>query len=974
MTKRIWAWSILATLVVVGACISFAIAWPRHLFAQAKEAAARQQWGEADQHLKKLLAWRPNDATALELMAQVAEARGDLADAVSFLARVPPDSPRAAQLWTRQGVLLLSLHQGPEAEQVLRRAIERNPKLDEAAWHLAWYCGVTQREREATDLLWHVYGNTLRAEQRLFTLRRLVALRPGLDLGEHVSFIAQCAENSPQDFHIILALGSAYSLTGRTAEAAKLLASCVQSEPEHPVARRALAETYLKLGQVAAAEETLRPLVDQAVAFPDVWFVQGQIAEEQNNWSSAQEAYERALAHGATDRQTHYRLSIVLEQLGKSEAASEHRDIAWRLHQTRYELLGVADIFDQEMRAGVTPTLVPKLFQLGSLCEDLGWMAEALGWYREVLAVAPAHGEARRKFEQLARVVPQRNLAPSKTDITTHPPSPVLWDATALTKQLDGPTSGHPIFQFDEIAAEAGIDFRYSNGAQGLFALRETMGAGVATLDFNADGRMDIFLINSGTDQVGEEEGRKRMSQLVRNTGSRSFQDVTGVSGLTISGYFQGCAAADFDNDGFVDLYLSGYRTHRLFGNNGDGTFRDVTESLGRVPQRWGTSCAFGDLSGDGNLDLYVATYVKDDPTRPSPCKNQLGNLVYCEPHRFEAEPDLLFVNQGDGIFQEVSHELGIAEAGGKGLGVVIADLNDDRRPDIFVANDTTPNLLFLNAGDGQFVEEGMTRGAALGGDGRARAGMGIACGDIANRGSLDLVITNFIHEPNTLLWNLGAGYFHDRGPQAGLAGPSFLQLGFATLLVDCDNDGWLDLFVSNGHINRDATGRLSQAMPPQLFVNERNGRFHETTQDAGRYFRSSYIGRGAAAADLNNDGRMDLVVTHQDQPPAVLLNELSGAGDCLELQLVGRASNRTALGTRVRAIIGAVQIMREVVGGGSYLSSSDPRVLIGLGSRDSADRLEVTWPSGETQSFGALSAGGWIVREGLAPMRQSNN
>jgi hypothetical protein len=498
------------------------------------------------------------------------------------------------------------------------------------------------------------------------------------------------------------------------------------------------------------------------------------------------------------------------------------------------------------------------------------------------------------------------------------------------------------------------------------------MGSGVGLVDFDGDGWLDIF-VAQGSPLPREPGDHRFAAQLYRNNRDGSFTDLARAAGVAFEGFGQGVAVGDYDGDGDVDLYVSGFGEGALYQNQGNGSFANVTRVAGLASPGWATSCAFSDFDGDGDLDLYVVHYLaatvdsKGNPTVT--CKALPGAIGYCPPAAFAPEPDALFRNNGDGTFTDVSQLSGIAAHAGNGLGLAIADFDDDGRLDIFVANDQTPNFLFHNRGSLKFDEVGLDWGVAFNESGRLRAGMGVAAGDLDGDGRIDLLVTNFYEEGSTLYRNAAPRRFEVVTARAGLLVPSRSRLGFGTSFLDADNDGWLDLFVANGHINDVRPLGIPYAMEPQLFRNLGQGRLREVSSEAGAYFREPVLGRGAAIGDLDNDGDADIVVTHLGRPPAVLLNETEPRGGVLRLSLAGRAARRSPIGAKVTVNAGSMAVTRFVTGGMSYLSCSDTQLLIGLGPAARADRVEVRWPSGRIQAWHGLPAeADLLIEEGREP------
>ncbi|MFO0984796.1 MAG: CRTAC1 family protein, partial [Planctomycetota bacterium] len=511
---------------------------------------------------------------------------------------------------------------------------------------------------------------------------------------------------------------------------------------------------------------------------------------------------------------------------------------------------------------------------------------------------------------------------------------------------------------FRDVAREMGVAFEHRHAGTGLKLLPETMGSGCALFDYDGDGCLDLYLLN-GRALTGTREAPLH-NALYHGEAGRAFRDVTETSGTAGSGFGMGCAVADVDNDGDLDLFVTSYDCKTLYRNAGDGTFADVTEHAGFArDRRWGTSAAFADIDQDGLVDLYVCHYLQFDPDHSRPCLNPKGQRDYCHPIDFKSEPDALYHNQGDGVFTDVTKAAGIVDVDGRGLGVVFGDYDDDGDQDVFVANDMSANYLFQNDGSGHFIETGLLAGVSYNERGAASAGMGTDFGDYDNDLHLDLVVTNFSHETDSLFHNEGAGLFLDRSARAGLASVTFVPLGFGTFFFDPDLDGDLDIFIANGHVLETIstyTPDLTYAQQNQVLANQGDGTFRDISQMCGSGLRQARVGRGAACGDIDNDGDQDIVVNNCNGAPSILLNEQSTAHAWLTVELSGTRSNRAAIGARVTVFAGRLRQMSEVRSGSSYLSHSDLRLHFGLGTSRSVDRLEVRWPSGKQQVFEHLS------------------
>jgi len=507
----------------------------------------------------------------------------------------------------------------------------------------------------------------------------------------------------------------------------------------------------------------------------------------------------------------------------------------------------------------------------------------------------------------------------------------------------------------------------------GELYLAEIMGAGAALFDYDNDGDLDVYLVQGGMLGPGKTladavfpppPGRDLRDRLFRNDlvvgedGERRlrFTDVTEASGIRAQGYGMGVATGDFDNDGFTDLYVTNFGGNQLLRNNGDGTFSDTTEKSGTGDPGWSVSAAFIDYDRDGWLDLYVGDYVKLDLAKQKHCYSTSSALDYCTPLVYEPTPDRLYHNRGDGSFEDASDSAGITQAFGAALGVVVADVNGDGWPDIYVANDASPNQLWINQGNGTFRDDAMMAGAAVNMGGAAEGSMGVDAADYDSDGDVDLFTTNLTAETNTLYVNDGQGWFEDRTITMGLAAPSNAYTGFGTGWYDFDNDGWLDLFVANGAVAIKALSNTSDPFPlrqtNQLFRSEAGRGFSEVTADAGPALRLSEVSRGAAFGDVDNDGDTDILVTNDSGPVHLLLNQTGSRASWLGLRVVD-AKGCDALGARVEIRPASdPPLWRRVHTDGSYASASDPRVLVGLGTRRASPTVLVHWPDDQVEEW----------------------
>ncbi len=511
-------------------------------------------------------------------------------------------------------------------------------------------------------------------------------------------------------------------------------------------------------------------------------------------------------------------------------------------------------------------------------------------------------------------------------------------------------------WRFEDVSAQAGIAFTHVHGGSGRRYLVETMGSGGGFLDADGDGWMDILLLQGQPLPGHAREGESLGSRLFRNRGDGRFEDVSAGAGLDDIGYAQGACFGDIDNDGRIDIHVAVFGPDRLLRNLGGGRFEDVTTTSGIDNPAWASACAFADIDRDGWLDLYVVNYLDAGIERHVRC-GPAQESQYCHPDVHAGVPDRLYRNLGNGRFEEISARAGIriedpAEA--KGLGVAFADLDGDGWQDIYVANDSTRNFLFMNRGDGRFEEVGVLHGAAYNEHGRTEAGMGIAAADVDGDGATDLFVTHLDFETNTLYRNLGNGMFEDYTVASGLGGPSVTRVGFGTVAFDAELDGDSDLFVANGHVLDNIAAlnpSLSHAQPDQLFLNDGSGRFVEAFGGAGGVlFGAAEVSRAAAAGDIDNDGRVELLVTANNGPARLWRNRTPTANRWIGLHLRSRHGGRDAIGARVRLLAGGRWRSAEVRAGSSYQAQEDPRLVFGLGALERIERIEIRWPEGEAQ------------------------
>jgi hypothetical protein len=556
----------------------------------------------------------------------------------------------------------------------------------------------------------------------------------------------------------------------------------------------------------------------------------------------------------------------------------------------------------------------------------------------------------------------------------------LAWALPGVSLLLLASAPAVPDVQFIDVARPAGIDFEQANSATSNKYLLETMGGGVALLDYDNDGKLDVFFTNGArledpmpAGQAPDKSDRRFWNRLFRQNADGTFADVTekaSLTGMPQNRYGMGVAVGDYDNDGFADLYLTGYGGNTLYHNEGNGTFRDVTAQAGVGASGWSASAGFFDYDNDGRLDLFVTRYVQWTFQTNGYCgEKKPGFRAYCHPDNYEPMTNLLYRNNGDGTFTDVSAKAGIAAAAGKGLGVAFADYDHDGYVDVYVANDSVQSFLFHNNGNGTFAEVGLLVGVGFNEDGKTFAGMGVDFADYDNDGRADLVVTDLSNERYRLFHQGADGSFQDATNSSGVGAATLTFAGWSTGFLDYDNDGWKDVFVAQGHVmdTIEKTAPNLRYLQPPLLLRNVNGRFARVSP--GEVFQGDWAGRGAAFGDLDGDGDVDIVVSNVGQRPLVLRNDGGNRNRWLGIRAVGTRSNRDGVGCRVKVVSpsGATQYFTVTTAVG-YLSASDKQLRVGLGSEAVAKTVEVRWPSGAVQTLQDVPAGQTLVLTEPAP------
>ena len=935
--------------VVGGWRVRAGLAFGRDRMKAGDLAAARDR-------LAGVAAWWPRNDEVAFLLGECEARLGHSVEALSAWRSIREWSPMAGPARLAEGRLLVrNLGRLGDAERSFRAAIESGGTVAmPARWALAELLLWEGRVDEMRGLLRQIVrlgspvdrAAALREHWRLDSV--VVAeeeLKPILDRSDR---------NAQGDPYGWLAHAELETRYGRYDDARRWLDRCDAARMVDPrldaIVSRALLRWAMASGSVEVARRELARLPAYRFDPSEIWAIRAWDAARSGDRPAERSALERLVAIEPGDTRALDRLAELARLDGKADRAAEIR-------KRQEQALRDREAYRRLLVADRNPIPIDDLRERARLAEQLGRRFEAEGWLMLLISLWPTDPKARAELDRL-KAQPDPSIDGAMID---HPLPAPSSPETRLTHRA--------AVAFRDDAAQVGLRFTYQNGRTPEHQIPETIGGGVAVLDYDGDGWFDLYAVQGGRFPPLADNSTPSGDRLFRNRGDGTFEDATDRAGLskTPGGFGFGVTAGDIDNDGHPDLFVTRWQHYALYRNRGDGTFEDITDraGLGGI-ETWPDSTGLFDLDGDGDLDMYVCHYLNWDADHPRVCRDPAlqNRVVSCPPLAFSACSDHLFRNDS-GRFVDVTEAAGIIDRDGRGLGVVAADIDDDGRVDLFVANDMTANYLWHNLGGMRFEEVGHSSGVASNSEGGYQAGMGVACGDLDGDGRPDLVVTNFFGESTTFYRNLGGGMFADATSAVGLKAPSRFLLGFGVGMLDVDNDGHLDLATANGHIH-DLRPGTPYAMPAQLLLGGPDGRLVDATRSAGDPWTVPRIGRGLAVADLDNDGRMDVLIVAQESPLAYFHNQTPGAGHFLTFQLEGTTSNREAIGARVTVTAGGRRRVAWRTGGGSYASSSDPRLHFGLGSASSAESVEIRWPSGQVQRFGELAADRFYrVREG---------
>ena len=928
-------------------------------FDDARRAMMDGDYEETLQIAERLLEVKPRSNAVLTLAAQAATRLGRNLEAIDYYSQIPDEGgPAAVNARCEAGELFLKeIKSISAAESQFRRALEQDPDNVLANDRMAYLLGLQSRSWELIPF-----------QLALIRLgagspRRLYILSLGDKLHTDSTIVRGFLEKTPDDPRGLLARSSwAIRVDQNYDLGRELLMRVLDAAPSLMEAQVQLGRLLVDVEDEKAFYRWYDNLPIAADNHPGIWVARGSWARNQQQNRTAVRCFWEAVRRNPNNQHALYQLGQTLLSLELNSTAEPFLERSSLLQQYSHSVyVIIAKSYKKAAPADYHRTI--------ELAEKLGLAWEAHAWSVGFTELYPQDARGRRALNRIqpllgqcprtARAAESSNPA-AKVDLSDYP-LPDWSDKSGKGDELLADrTVGQHQARFNNEATLVGLDFSYDNRAdpalRHLGRMYEFTGGGVAAIDFDGDWNCDVYFTQGG--RLPEESLQSPpFDKLFRNLGDGRFVDVTAASRMREDRYSQGVAVGDFNNDGFADCYVANIGENRLYENNGDGTFSDVSASSNTAGDSWTTSCLIADLNRDGLPDIYSVNYLSGADLLTRVCANSEGRLESCLPQNFPAAQDQLFLNSGDGQFHDVTVDAGIDVPGGKGLGIVAADFDGSQKLSLFVANDGQPNFYFNNqtkqpGATPRFVEQALTRGLSANAEGRLEACMGIAAGDADGDGSLDLFVTNFTEESNTLYLQQPGLLFDDATIRGGLQTPTLNLLGFGTQFVDGELDGDRDLIVTNGHIDNYAP-QFQFEMPPQYFENVGNARFVESPpKSLGAYFRERYLGRGLARLDWNRDGLEDLAVSHINAPAALLTNSTKSHGNFSVVRLVATLADRDAIGTTVSIDAAGKTFHRQLTAGDGYQASNQRILTFGLGKATQIDRLKVDWQSGHTHVF----------------------
>ncbi len=970
----------IAGLVVLSAGVLIAllpVVFPsarRQSLSDIQTAIAEHQT-DVKQRLERHLTHYPGDPEALIVAAGVAARNGDHQLSIEYFNKLVADGGG----WQLQRDLGIAgrcrvLGRMADEERHLRNVLRLDPTHGDANHRLGHLLQVQGRTWEsAQPFLMQLRRGKCRGDELMGIATTERFFRADDDLDR-----IAIASNPQHPGVALLGTARRYLFENRNAEAEQTLRQIVATAPCLGEAQGRLGRIIVERGDIEEFLLWRGSLPEAAREHPEVWFVQGLQARRIGLTEGAIHCFVKAIQISPNHLPANVQIAACLESIGQSHAARIFKRRAEQLSELEAILnLLRADIDEQMMRKAAD-----RLGALGRYWEAAGWLyvISRLEFPDDPTRPAPW------RWGHLAVQSPDQNagfleeLAALDLDQFDEPNWGLSANGNRRSSSRELPQNPPVTWELTDDAAAVGIQFSYFEGTTEETRLQHifnVVGGGVAAFDFDLDGWPDLQIAQANDWRAADTQ-QIFLDSLYRNHNGRRFENVATVANLIEPGFSHGICAGDFDQDGFLDVYVSNLGGNRLFHNNGDGTFLDVTEIAGVAGNEWSVSSVLADFNGDTLPDLYVGNYSLREATAAKECHRSTGELMACTPDVLPPESDRLYLNLGDGRFQDITEDSGICETSGRALGIIAWDFTGNGRTSLFVANDTSANFLFSNLetdADGipHFAEEGVLRGVAFDSDGNAQASMGVAAGDANGDGKLDLFVTNFQRESNTFYAGGLDGLFLDLTRQFGLRDSGYGMLGFGTQFADIDGDGWDDLIVTNGHVDKSRNSTELDRMRPQLFRNENGVSFSEIPADLlGPFFQNAYLGRGLATIDWNKDGRIDFAVSNLHAPFSLVTNRTVSNCRTITVRLISKTGLRDGSGARIRARISGRDHFHLAVAGDGYLTTNEHVHLFPVPDGERIAEFEVTWSNGRIETYRVEGITGEVLAvEGIpAPLR----
>ncbi len=927
------------------------------LFQQAVQFRNSQQWEQAEASAWQ--AWQA-DATrddAAMLAAKCAEDAARYGAAVEYADKVQ-DRDRSIYLAAKMLIAELDhrqLRRFQEAERAYKEVLKYEPQYLPARLGLANLLGMCGRRSDAVP---HIIQ--LIQQGQAEDLLVLLAREKGI-IGSPQE-LESTEKSRPADPNRLMGMAWHSVEANHPNEAIAMLRESIALRPDLILAYLSLGEIYADQTDYASLAALLTTVPKESQAYAEYWVVRGRLADQRQDVVGAIRCYVEASLRAPELKRPATRLSQLLDQVGEADLSIQFAQFVQKLQ--------ALNKFQDRVFFANTPSGIETLLELINHYEQVGRYWEALGWCTLAAEIQGNQPQIRAALQRI-----RLELAQMPNQLATTAVSPIrsldrerfplsAIEAVESVEQESAESNQRESdLAFREDAQMTGLEFQYFNGTDGKPSRRmyEFTGGGIGVIDYDLDGWSDCYLSQGSVWPTDGIAANQYSDCLFRNWDGKQFVNVAEHIGIVADGFGQGVTVGDFNADGFPDLYVANIGHNRLLQNNGDGTFADVTEVVGLKSNEWTTSCVMADLSGDGLPDIYDVNYVTADDVFDRVCQDESGHPQMCMPFDFAPQQDRLWINDGQGAFADATATYLSKAPLGKGLGIAVVHAEGTDRLALFVANDTTPNFLFVpeeRKREGWWLRErGAAAGVAFNDDGKAEGSMGIAVGDVDQNGHVDLLVTNYLNESNTLYLAMPKSHFLDRTNALGIREPSMSKLGFGTQFIDVDADGQCELFVANGHIDDLTHKGRPYEMEPQL-LRLKSKRFQELgSANLGDYFQHKWLGRAAVKWDWNRDGRMDLLVGNLRAPTALLTNVTQAMGNYLTLRLVGVQSNRDAIGTRVRATIKGQATHFELTAGDGYQASNERKLFVGMGTALDIDELRVFWPSGQETRLADVAA-----------------